>query len=123
MADAALFVGWGAVVRGREQRALEVFNEALQYYADLQRKKEIESFEVVLLEQHGGDLNGFVLIRGEEDRLAKLRTDQEFQRRIIRAQLIVDDVGVVAGLIGNGITRGMADYMAEVEKLKATVAV
>ena len=123
MADAALFVGWGAVVRGREQRALEVFNEALQYYADLQRKKEIESFEVVLLEQHGGDLNGFVLIRGEEDRLAKLRTDQEFQRRIIRAQLMVDDVGVVAGLIGNGITRGMADYMAEVEKLKATVAV
>jgi hypothetical protein len=123
MADAALFVGWGNVVRGREQRGLEVFNEALQYYADLQRKKEIESFEVVLLEQHGGDLNGFVLIRGDEDRLAKLRNDQEFQRRILRAQLIVDNIGVVGGLIGNSINRTMADYMAELEKLKGAVAV
>ncbi len=123
MADAALFVGWGNVVRGREQRGLEVFNDALQYYAELQRKKEIDSFEVVLLEQHGGDLNGFILIRGDEDRLAKLRTDQEFQRRIIRAQLIVDNIGVVAGLIGNGVTRTMADYMAELEKLKEAVTV
>ncbi len=26
MADAGLFIGWGEVVRGREERALEVFN-------------------------------------------------------------------------------------------------
>lgn len=123
MADAALFVGWGNVVRGREHRAVEVFNEALQYYAELQRNKEIESYEVVLLEQHGGDLNGFVLIRGEQERLNRLRTDQEFQRRIIRAQLIVDNVGVVGGLIGSGITRGMTDYIAEIEKVKSAVAV
>ena len=123
MADAALFVGWGNVVRGREQRGLEVFNEALQYYSDLQRQKEIESFEVVLLEQHGGDLNGFVLIRGDEDRLAKLRNDREFQRRILRAQLIVDNIGVVSGLIGNSINRALADYVGELEKLKGAVAV
>ena len=123
MADAALFVGWGAVVRGREQRGLEVFNEALQYYAELQRKKEIESYEVVLLEQHGGDLNGFVLVRGDQDRLAKLRNDEEFQRRIIRAQFIVDNIGVVGGIIGNGVTRVMADYVAELEKVKGAVPV
>src|SRR5260370_17431854 len=62
MADAGLFIGWGPVVRGREQRALEVFNQAMQYYSELQQKKEIESFEVTLLEQHGGDLPGFILI-------------------------------------------------------------
>ncbi len=28
MADAAIFVGWGQVVRGREAKALAVFNEA-----------------------------------------------------------------------------------------------
>jgi hypothetical protein len=123
MADGALFVGWGNVVRGREHRGLEVFQEALQYYAELQKNKEIESFEVVLLEQHGGDLNGFILIRGETDRLARLRNDQEFQRRILRAQLAVDNVGVVAGLIGDGINRAMGDYVAELAKLKEPVAV
>ena len=30
MADAGLFVGFGRPVRGREQLALQVFNEALQ---------------------------------------------------------------------------------------------
>jgi hypothetical protein len=117
MADAGLFIGWGPVVRGREKRALEVFNESLQYYAGLQEKKEIESFEVVLLEQHGGELGGFILIRGEVDRLARLRNDQEFQRRQIRAALIVDNLGVVGALIGGGLTRGMGDYQQEIEKL------
>lgn len=123
MADAGLFIGWGPVVRGREQRALEVFNEAMQYYAALQQKKEIESFEVTLLEQHGGDLAGFIMIRGETERLARLRTDQEFQRRLIRAQLCIDKIGVVGALIGSGVTKLMGDYQEEVAQLKSTVAV
>jgi hypothetical protein len=36
MADEALFIGWGEVVRGRERKAVEVFNESLQYYGQLQ---------------------------------------------------------------------------------------
>src|SRR5690349_165664 len=32
MADAALFIGWGQVVRGREKRAVEVFNESVAYW-------------------------------------------------------------------------------------------
>ena len=36
MADAGLFIGWGQVVRGREERALDVFNETLELYGQLQ---------------------------------------------------------------------------------------
>jgi hypothetical protein len=123
MADAALFLGWGAVVRGREQRALEIFNESLQYYAELQSKHEIESFEVAVLEPHGGELNGFVLIRGDVDKLARLRHDPEFQRRTARAQLIVESIGVVGASIGAGLTRLMAMYAEEIEKVKGAVPV
>ena len=31
MADAGLFIGWGAPVRGREAKSLEVFSEALAW--------------------------------------------------------------------------------------------
>ena len=31
MADDALFLGWGEVVSGRERKALDVFNESVQY--------------------------------------------------------------------------------------------
>src|SRR5260370_39740829 len=107
MADAGLFIGWGPVVRGREQRALEVFNEAMQYYSELKQKKEIESFEGTLLEQHGGDLAGFILIRGETERLARPRNEQEFQRLQIRAQRCIDNIGVVACRLCAGVTRAM----------------
>jgi hypothetical protein len=123
MAESGLFIGWGAVVRGREGQALEVFNEFMQYYADLQRRKEIESFEPVLLEQHGGDLTGFILLKGDTDRIAKLRTDPEFQKRTLRAALYVDDLGVVGAITGAGVSRIMQDFAEETSKIKTAVAV
>ena len=54
MADYGLFIGWGAAKNGRERVALEVFNEAVQYYGGLQQQGQIESMQVVLLEPHGG---------------------------------------------------------------------
>lgn len=87
MADAGLFVGWGAPVRGREVKNLEVFNEVLAYYGRLEQEGVIEGFETVFLEPHGGDLQGFVLLRGSEERLAQLRVDDEFVRLSTRGSL------------------------------------
>lgn len=123
MADAALFIGWGSVVRGREERALEVFNESLTYYSELQSQHVIDSFEVAILEPHGGDLDGFILLRGEPSKLEKLRRDDEFQRRTARAQLIADKVGVVGATIGAGLTSLMSMYRKEVESLRGAVTV
>ena len=78
-------IGWGAPVRGREAKGLEVFSEALAYYARLQQEGVIEGFETAILEPHGGDLQGFVLVRGSEARLAQLRVDDEFVRLSTRA--------------------------------------
>ena len=117
MADAALFIGWGQVVRGREKRALQVFNESVEYWGSLQGDGKIEDFEVVLLTPHGGDLQGFALIRGSEAQVAALRGDQEFQRRVARADLIVDSQGVVDAVIGEGIARGLGQYQAEIDDL------
>ena len=68
MADAGLFIGWGQVVRGREDRALDVFNETLELYGQLQSDGRIESFEVCLLEPHGGELGGFAIFAGARSR-------------------------------------------------------
>jgi hypothetical protein len=51
--------------------ALALFQEAMQYYAQLQHQGEIDSFEPVQLESHGGDLQGFLLLRGDTDKLAQ----------------------------------------------------
>ena len=117
MADAAIFVGWGQVVRGRELKALGVFNESLAYYTRLQSAGTIESFEPVLLSANGGDLSGFVLIRGDRANLDALRTTEEFGRTTFRASLIVDNLGVIDAAIGATLASGMATYAAQVGEL------
>ncbi len=42
MANAALFIGWGKAVTGREQQALKILNEAVQYYGRLQQQGQAE---------------------------------------------------------------------------------
>jgi hypothetical protein len=114
MADAALFVGWGQVVRGREDRALDVFNETIEFYGQLQADARIESFEICLLDPHGGELAGFGLLRGSEEQIDALRRSEDFQRLMAKASLIVDDLGVVDAAIGEGLGRQIAIYQAEV---------
>ena len=117
MADHGLFIGWSDPARGRERKAIEVFNEAVAFYAELERRGEIESFEAVLLEPHGGDLNGFFLLRGERDKLARLRWSDEFTRLNTRAALVVDGFGVVGAALGGRIPERMAAYEEAVADL------
>jgi hypothetical protein len=117
MADAGLFIGWGQVVRGREKRAVQVFNESVEYWGGLQGDGKIEDFEVALLTPHGGDLQGFALLRGSEEQVNALLTDEEFQRRVIRADQIIESQGVVTATLGEGIGRAMAQYQGEIDDL------
>jgi hypothetical protein len=114
MADAGLFVGFGAPVRGREGQAVELFNEVLGYYGRLQEEGEIESFEPVFLEPHGGDLGGFILIRGDAEKLAALRVSEEFTQFTLRAGLIVDNFGVVGADLAERLQRQMAYYTEQI---------
>jgi hypothetical protein len=117
MADAGLFIGWGEVVRGREEKAIQVFNESVQYYGGLQQEGRIESFEVCLLEPHGGDLQGFVLLRGSQEQMDAARGDEEFQRQLTRANLIVEGLGIVSAAFGEELGRQMSMYQNEVAEL------
>lgn len=114
MADAGLFIGWGQVVRGREDRALDVFNETVELYGRFQSDGRIESFEPSLLQPHGGDLAGFVLLRGSEEQIDAIQRDEEFNRVMQRADLIVDNLGVIPAEIGEGLARGIARYQEEI---------
>ena len=114
MADAGLFIGFGNPVRGRESQAVELFNETLGWYARLQEESEIESFEPVFLEPHGGDLGGFILIRGDAERLSALRVSDEFNQYSIRADLCVENFGVVGADMGERLQRQMAFYTEQI---------
>jgi hypothetical protein len=110
MADDALFIGWGAVVRGREQRALDVFGETVQFWADAQQAGRIESFQPFLLSPHGGGLAGFMLVTGERGKLDELRASDDFGRVVARAGMVVEELGVIDAYGGEALGRQMGRF-------------
>jgi hypothetical protein len=110
MADDALFIGWGEVVRGRERKAIEVFNESLQYYVQLQQDGKVESVEPWFLAPHGGDLAGFILLRGQREQLDEIERSPEFERLQTRASLIVDRTGVINAYTGEALGRLLGQF-------------
>ena len=68
MAEAALFIGWGEVARGREKRALDVYSDSLST-GRLQQEGRIERFDVAVLNPTGGDLGGFIMLRGTAEQI------------------------------------------------------
>ena len=117
MAEAGLFIGWGVPVRGREKRALDLFNGTMEYYGRLQQDGKIERFDVAVLSSHGSDLGGFALMQGTAQQIDSLRRDEEFQQWVTRAQLIVEQFGVVDALVDQGLGQAISRYQNELGQL------
>jgi hypothetical protein len=117
MADRALFIGFGQPVRGREERAVEVFNEFVGMLGRMQSDGRIEGMDVCLLDPHGGDLGGFFLVHGSQAQCAALPDDEDFRRAIIDATLIVENIGVVPARTGEAVGPEMGMYTEAVKKV------
>jgi len=111
-----MFIGWGTPVRGREERAVESFNEAVGLYGRMQQDGRIESFDVVLLGANSV-LGGFMLLNGTAAQVAALTEDEEFQRVIVDASMIVDDLNVMPGYANEGVGPQMAMFAEAAAKV------
>ena len=116
MASNAIFTGWNRAIPGRERIAGEHFQEFSQYLGGLQQKGTIQSFEAVLLNAHGGDLNGFFLIRGESAKLDAFMAAEEWVTHMIRAELHQEGLGVLRGTTGDQVMEQMKLWMSLIPK-------
>ena len=103
MANSAIFIGWNRSVAGREQQAMDLFMKAMN-------EGKIESFEPVVLSNHGGDLNGFVLIRGDAAKLDEVRREDTFRNFSIEANFCLENFGVIDGYIGDSVTEVFSQW-------------
>jgi hypothetical protein len=112
MAGDELFIGWGPVVRGREQTALKVFQETIEFHGKLQQDGMIDGFDAHLIAPHGGDLAGFIMLRGERSKLDDVRNSEDFELLIARAGSVVDQVGVLNAYSGEALGQAMGRFQA-----------
>jgi hypothetical protein len=117
MADGVIFIGWTGPVRGRELSSQTVFQEAMEFWGRLQAAGEIESCDAVFLDFHGGDLGGFFLLKGEREKLARVRASEEMEHLLVRASLIVEGLGIIGGLTGDGVARQLVAFGEASESL------
>ena len=117
MPDRSVFIGFGQPVRGREERAVEVFNDFVGMFGRMAADGRIADMDVTLLDPHGGDLGGFFMVHGSAEQCSALMMDEEFRRACIDANLIVDNFGVVPAATGQAVGDEMAMYIEAVRKV------
>ena len=72
MQSNTILFGWNRPIPGREHTSATHFNEFVDFLASLVKSGTIETFDTVFLEPHGGDLNGFFLLKGTPSNLNEL---------------------------------------------------
>ena len=117
MPDRAVFIGFGQPVRGREERAVDVFNDFVGMFGRMAADGRIADMDVTLLDPHGGDLGGFFMVHGSAEQCSALMMDEEFRRACTDANLIVDNFGVVPAATGQAVGEEMAMYIEAVQKV------
>jgi hypothetical protein len=116
MADRVLVMSWGEPVRGREERALEVFNDVVGLAGRMQQDGRIESFNVVFLGPNS-DMSGYMQINGSAEQIAALQENEEFQRTTVDASLIVENLRHTTGYTNEGVAQQMALYQEAIAKV------
>jgi hypothetical protein len=108
MSTNVVMFAWNRAIPGRERTSAEHFAEFLQYLGGLQAKGSIQAFDPVFLDAHGGDMNGFFLIRGDTAKLQEVVASEAWVTHVTRATLHLEGAGVVRGVTGDLLMQRMA---------------
>jgi len=108
MSKHVLFYGWNRANPGHEKEAGALFQDYFQYLGGLQQEGMVDSFEAVMLTVHGGDLNGFFVIRGDIVKLDEIRRTEEFNKFLTLAGHLMEGGGLIPGVTGEGVLEQMA---------------
>lgn len=107
MGSNLILFGWNRSIPGREQLSAKHFEDFVAYLTAQQQQGAIAGFEIVFLDTHGGDLNGFFLIKADPARLQAFTASDEWIRHQTRAALHLQDAGAIRGVTGDGAMNRM----------------
>jgi len=116
MSSNAIVFGWNSPVPGREQLSAKHFQDFMGYLQAQKAAGQIEAFEPVLIEPHGGPVNGFFLIRGTHAQIDTLAGSPEYVQHVIRAQMHVAGLGSLRAVVGSLVAERMGMWTAAIPK-------
>jgi hypothetical protein len=106
----AIFVGWNRAIAGRESHSLEHFGEGGGWLGKQKADGNIADFDIVTLQVHGGDLNGFAVVKGDAAQLTKLQDSEEWQDHIARGARNMQGLGVIPAFVGDELAKQLGRF-------------
>lgn len=110
MADSGMMIGWDRVAPGSDIAAIELWSGMMVYFRRMHAEGLIERFEPVMLGAHGGNLNGFILVRGEQANLDKIRNSDGFLEMVLKANKTLTGFRVLRAHFGDEVQKIMRIY-------------
>lgn len=111
MSSNVVVFGWNRSIPGREMTSAQHFQEFQEFLGAQQRAGTIESFQAVILEIHGGNLNGFFLVQGEAAKLQQLTSSADWRRHQMRASLHLEGATSIRGYTGAAVAERMQEWI------------
>jgi len=106
----AIMFGWNRAVAGREGMASELFAHAVGYFEKLKASGSLDSYEPVFLTNHGGDLNGYFMLKGSHTQLDTMKSSDEWIDIVMRAGQYLSNVGVIECYTGAAVPELMSRW-------------
>ncbi|MBI4815420.1 MAG: hypothetical protein HY791_04150 [Deltaproteobacteria bacterium] len=103
-------VGWNRAMPGREAAANETFGKWQMFLMQEQGAGRIQGFEHYLIQAHGGDLNGFTMVKGSYSQLTALEGGEVFIQIITEAMHSMQDMGVTKAFTGEAMMNQMGRW-------------
>jgi len=110
MYEEAIFIGWKRPVPGKESAAIELLGMATSFFQKEKRADNITDVQTVFLSAHAGDLNGFVLVRGEPAKLDALRRDDDFVNIAMKSTIVLEGFCIIPSYVGESLQKYLAAY-------------
>jgi len=82
----------------------------------LTRRARATARPIVFLDMHGGNLNGFFLLKGDTAKLDALVASTEWVTHMTRASLHLEGAGAVRGVTGAAVMERMQLWTATIPK-------
>lgn len=107
--DAGFIFKFGRMVPGREDKALELFGEALAFWRGHLEKGAVSYVEPFLFSSGDREVDlGFFLVKGTEGKLHPIVNGEEFRMLVTRAEYVVEHLQIEWLLAGDEVEMQVA---------------